>query len=352
MSTVADFNRIEDCDKIDAKCVDAYAEFDFDPTSDTGICLHTPWGGNCLDLTDIVKAAETCTTLYLSPEGNPNCLVYEPECGDNICIHGDDISRIISMQYLKDVSQVTPPSDGIVYMYNESTGLFEPYDLKTTIGNINTIPYVFFEDSVSMDNKLTKHCKEKCMEYLMSLSVDTWEVEISKKSKNYKLLILLEPKVQNAYEAFKNLLGKKVKGEANEFDTTSYNAIRDLALKHKRSLVSTFKNIRDLFCSGNAIMSDNLFKLIGKDLLQYAKIEEKQDALRTIFIPSILDDSANVQLLIKHSELMNKVVSNAEEDSNDFKDKVQVLIDGELKENITKEKGEKLKQTINNSKCE
>lgn len=202
-----------------------------------------------------------------------------------------------------------------------------------TIGNIDTIPYVFFEDSVSMDNKLTKHCKEKCMEYLMSLSVDTWEVEISKKSKNYKLLILLESRAQNAYEAFKNLLGKKVKGEANDFDTISYNAIRDLALKHKRSLVSTFKNIRDLFCSGNAIMSDNLFKLIGKDLLQYAKIEEKQDALRTIFIPSILDDSANVQLLIMHSELMNKVVSNAGEDSNDFKDKVQVLIDGELKEN-------------------
>ena len=167
----------------------------------------------------------------------------------------------------------------------------------------------------------------------MSLSIDTWEVEISQKAQNYKLLILLEPKVQNAYEAFKNLLGKKMKGEANDFDTTSYNAIRDLALKHKRSLVSTFKNIRDLFCSGNAIMSDSLFKFIGKDLLQYAKIEEKQDALRTIFIPSILDDSTNVQLLIIHSELMNKVVSNAGEDSNDFKDKVQILIDGELKEN-------------------
>lgn len=138
MSTIADFNRIEDCDKIDPLCIDAYADFDFDPDSDTGICLHTSWGGNCLDLTDIVKAAETCTTLYLSPEEDPNCLVYEPECGDNICIHGDDISRIISMQYLKDVSQATPPSDGIVYMYNESTGLFEPYDLKTTIGNINT----------------------------------------------------------------------------------------------------------------------------------------------------------------------------------------------------------------------
>ena len=138
MSTIADFNRIDDCDKIDPLCIDAYVDFDFDPDSDTGICLHTPWGGNCLDLTDIVKTAETCTTLYLSPEDDPNCLVYEPECGDNICIHGDDLSRIISMQYLKDVTQETAPSDGIVYMYNSETNLFEPYDLKTTITNINT----------------------------------------------------------------------------------------------------------------------------------------------------------------------------------------------------------------------
>ena len=140
MSTIADFNRIDDCDKIDPLCIDAYVDFDFDPESDTGICLHTPWGGNCLDLTEIVKNAESCTTLYLSPEEDPNCLVYVPEekCGDNICIHGDDLSRIISMQYLKDVTQETAPSDGIVYMYNSETNLFEPYDLKTTITNINT----------------------------------------------------------------------------------------------------------------------------------------------------------------------------------------------------------------------
>lgn len=138
MSTVADFNRIEDCDKIDSQCIDAYADFDFDPDNETGICLHTSWGGNCLDLTNIVKTAETCTTLYLSPEEDPNCLVYEPECGDNICIHGDDLSRIISMQYLKDVAQDEAPTDGIVYMYNETTHLFEPYDLKTALANLTT----------------------------------------------------------------------------------------------------------------------------------------------------------------------------------------------------------------------
>lgn len=137
MSTITDFNRIEDCDKIDPLCIDAYVDFDFDPDSDTGICLHTPWGGNCLDLTNIVKTAETCTSLYLSPEEDPNCLVYEGEC-ETYCIHGDDLSRIISMRYLKDVTQETPPSDGIVYMYNSQTKLFEPFDLKTALGNIAT----------------------------------------------------------------------------------------------------------------------------------------------------------------------------------------------------------------------
>lgn len=137
MSTISDFNRIDDCDKIDPLCIDAYTDFDYDPDNENGICLHTPWGGNCLDLTDIVKNAETCTTLYLSPEENPNCLIYEPECGDNICIHGDDLSRIISMRLLKDVSD-DELVDGAVYMYNSQTNMFEPFDLKTALSNLGT----------------------------------------------------------------------------------------------------------------------------------------------------------------------------------------------------------------------
>lgn len=138
MSTISDFNQIDDCDKIDPGCIDAYHEFTYNQDeAPTTLCDKSSWGGGCIDLTPIVKAAETLTTLYLSPEENPNCLVYEPERGDNICIHGDDLSRIISMRYLKDVDQSTPPSDGIVYMYNSETGLFEPYDLKTTIQNIH-----------------------------------------------------------------------------------------------------------------------------------------------------------------------------------------------------------------------
>ena len=139
MSTVADFNRIEDCDKIDSQCIDAFSSLTLD--EDGILCVETSWDKQCIDLAQAVKDYESCTSLYLSPEENPNCLVYEKEerCGDNDCIDGDDLSRIISMQYLKDVAQTgEEPEDGIVYMYNEQTHLFEPYDLKTTITNINT----------------------------------------------------------------------------------------------------------------------------------------------------------------------------------------------------------------------
>lgn len=139
MTTIDNFNRIEGCDKLDSLCIDAYTDFELDPDNPAGLCLHTPWGGDCLDLTSIVKAAESCTTLYLSPEDNPNCLVYEPEekCGDNICIHGDDLSRIISMTKLKDVDQASQIGDGNVYVYNSTTGKFEPYNLVQQITNIN-----------------------------------------------------------------------------------------------------------------------------------------------------------------------------------------------------------------------
>lgn len=136
MTSIADFNRIDDCDKISADCIDA--EIRFEQTDDTTVCLYTSWGDYCIDFTEIVKNAETCTTLYLSPEENPNCLVYEPECGDNICITGDELSRIISMTKLKDVDQGTAPTNGDVYIYNGTTNKFEPFNLTNYINNNNT----------------------------------------------------------------------------------------------------------------------------------------------------------------------------------------------------------------------
>lgn len=138
MSTINDFNKIEDCDKLDPLCIDAFSSLTLD--EDGILCVETSWDKQCIDLAQAVKDYESCTSLYLSPEENPNCLVYEKEerCGDNDCIDGDDLSRIISMTKLKDVDQSTQIGDGNVYVYNSTTGKFEPYNLVQQITNINT----------------------------------------------------------------------------------------------------------------------------------------------------------------------------------------------------------------------
>lgn len=130
MTNIDEFNRRE-CDKIDSNCVNAYVEFKLDPNNATGLCLDTSWGGDCLDLKSIVKAAETVTSLELSPADDPNCLVFNREDGQADCIHGDDLSRIISMTKLKDVDQTAAPTNGDVYIYRD--GKFYTFNLQQYI---------------------------------------------------------------------------------------------------------------------------------------------------------------------------------------------------------------------------
>lgn len=140
MTNINEFNHSE-CDKIDPNCINAYVDFHLDKENPTGLCVETSWGGECLDLKSIVKAGETVTTLYLSPEENPTCLTFEREDGQSDCIHGDDLSRIISMTKLKDVDQSKTPVNGDVYIYNN--GKFEPFNLQnyinTTASTINNM---------------------------------------------------------------------------------------------------------------------------------------------------------------------------------------------------------------------
>lgn len=118
----------KDCEKIDANCINAYVDYHLDEEDPAGLCVNTSWGGNCLDLTSIVKAAETVTSLELTPTENPTCLTFNREDGQADCIHGDDLSRIISMTKLKDVDQATPPVNGDVYIYKN--GKFYTFNLQ------------------------------------------------------------------------------------------------------------------------------------------------------------------------------------------------------------------------------
>lgn len=156
---IEQFNR-KPCCLIDAAMVNAYIDIALDPDNSTGIILDTSWGTIKLDLLSIVKAGETVTHLRLVEDG----LCYEREDGETEFISGDDLSRIISMQLLKDVDQSKPIADGDVFIYNGDTNKFEPFDLKSFVADVNTF-IGRFEPTINQINNRIKSIEDLIYNY-------------------------------------------------------------------------------------------------------------------------------------------------------------------------------------------
>lgn len=140
MTSIKDLNSCE-CAKYDPLCIDAFFTYSLLPEDPSTLVFDNSWGSSQLDLTPAVQNAETITHLALTD----NALQFEREDygregalnGGIDCINGDALSRIVSMQLLKDVSQTEKPTNGSTYMYNGTLGLFEPYNLQSFITQTN-----------------------------------------------------------------------------------------------------------------------------------------------------------------------------------------------------------------------
>lgn len=128
------------CGKLDAHSVDAYLQLLLDPENPSRLILDSSWGESSVDLSDAIKYAETITHLFLTDTAlqyNREDYGREEAPDDGIdCIEGDALSRIISMRYLKDVKQIDLRT-GDVYMFNETTNLFEPFALQDFVDETN-----------------------------------------------------------------------------------------------------------------------------------------------------------------------------------------------------------------------
>jgi len=153
MTSLEEFN-YKDCELIDAQQVNAYFDLSLDELDPTKLIFDSSWSTQTLDLTPAIKAGETVTHLMLDPSTSPVYLRYDNEAGDSECIHGDDLSRIISMKYLKDVDQTTGPVAGDVYMYN-SDGTFHTYPLASTVSGINDRLTSLEGRATSLENRMS-----------------------------------------------------------------------------------------------------------------------------------------------------------------------------------------------------
>lgn len=203
---------------------------------------------------------------------------------------------------------------------------------QITLNNVNIIPIDFFKDIVGQKNELAVHVIKTAKDYLSSKSKDEWKQFIlTSDSYEYSLLMIIKPKIQNCFDAFKELLVEKIQTNNRAFSKDKCTSLIELSESNGRELLTAFNNVRDCFCSGAYTMSNDIFSFYGEWLLKYAKLEEQASALRTIFTTSVLDKKENVQLILTYQEKMIRIVEKAGEENKDFKDKIKSLLDGEYK---------------------
>lgn len=133
LTKITDFGSSKkECKKICGTDVEAFIQLGYDEEYPTNLKLFSTWGWSSIDMSPIVKAGETITSLFLTPEGAPTALQYDKEDGTYDCILGDDLSRIISMHLLADVDQSQVLKAGDVYMWAVD-GIFRPFNLQNFV---------------------------------------------------------------------------------------------------------------------------------------------------------------------------------------------------------------------------
>lgn len=147
------------CQKLNPWCIDAYAKLKLDPLSPTDLTLDTSWGESTVDMAPVVKAGETITHLLLTDTALQFSREdYGRDGAENNgvdCIAGDALSRIVSMQLLKDVAQPSSLANGDVYMWNSNSQLFETFNLQVFVNQTNTRLTNLENRMAAVENRVT-----------------------------------------------------------------------------------------------------------------------------------------------------------------------------------------------------
>ncbi len=188
------------------------------------------------------------------------------------------------------------------------------YINKINTSNINKIPIKFFEDAKNIDNELTKHCLKITKEYIENRSKEEWVTDIQDENFAYQVIEHIDLKItQNTFEALNDIVNEFIENKTN--CEQQIKKLLSKAEKDKKGLVSMFKDVRDKFTRGDVEMNVNIFEVLGEFLLEYGKLIEKKDVLRTILTNEVVD--CYPEVLIKHSNQIKELIKN-EDEKDDF----------------------------------
>lgn len=197
---------------------------------------------------------------------------------------------------------------------------------------IYDIPYQFYEDARGINNDLTNKCCEIYLSCLLKLSIEEWKDSIYNETKEYQLLFVVGKKqIPNAFDAFKQILIEQANSSDIILSEEKRDKIIELCIEKEHRLVAAFNGVSDVFTSGRTDMTMEKFSYFGVLLLKYASLNKKE-VLRTIFRTDFLENRSFINTIIQYKDKMKGIIERAEEEAEDFKHKVQSMIDNQYKD--------------------
>ena len=204
---------------------------------------------------------------------------------------------------------------------------------ELTKSSIDSIPLLFFAEIVKSNERMALDFISYLNDYYKGLSKEEWlNIFVDMSDKKFKLINTIEFQGWNSHslEALKETLLSRVKSGQTEYGI-ELNALLMSFEKSELDLSNTFKNIRDEFISLRN-MNIQLFSTFENWLFKYSSLEEKAgDVLRTILIPSLLDNELILSKLVKNKESIKQIIDRcSSNDVFDFKEALRDRFDNEV----------------------
>lgn len=204
---------------------------------------------------------------------------------------------------------------------------------------IESLSNYFVTESFESDTKLAQYTISEIQSYYDNLTQEEWKnifEDLESNLYNKTLIIKYSNWSSYALEALKAVLIQLCQTGNIENETTLQELILNFETANK-DLTNTFKNIRDEFIR-NGNMDTTLFSFFSSWLFKYATLEERTgDVMRTIIIPSLLDDELCLDKIISNKEKVKQLIDNASQSETfDFKEAIRDRMENETIKNLAK----------------
>ncbi len=188
---------------------------------------------------------------------------------------------------------------------------------------LESIPVFYFEEAVKSNTRLGKETVQYIQNVFNKNTKDEWkEVFANLTGDSYKLTNIVKYHSWNSFalDALKDTLLSRIQNN----DTSNQVELMYLIENFEKSGVdmsNTFKNVRDEFILQRNI-NIQFFSIFGNWLFKYASLNEKAgDVIRTILIPSLLDDEECMSIIVNNKESIKNIITNCSQNElSDFKD--------------------------------